>query len=220
VPAFGQDAGDAGGWAAGFTADQFSQRIRAIGRLLFQHTGNHLANRCLCRRTAERHVAAKKLPDINVGQDDEDIEKLFARGALRALELRREHSLHALAVIVSALFEGRLQPGVAALVIEPLHDEIANAFVNVEERSDRRLDVAGRRGFQKHAAGRHVGKRGVDQFVLARIGAQDGAHGDAGARGDLFQREVLDRALAIKRDGRKPNAGLGRVGLWPRMPLA
>src|SRR3984957_19579878 len=120
--------------------DQFSQRIRAIGRLLFKYTGNHLANRCLCRRTIERHVAAKKLPDINVGQDDEDIEKLFARGALRALELRREHSLHAIAVIVSALFEGRLQPGVAALVIEPLHDEIANAFVNVEERSDRRLD--------------------------------------------------------------------------------
>src|SRR4029077_967789 len=107
--------------------DQFSQRIRAISRLLFEHTGNHLANRRFGGRAAERHVAAKKLPDVNVGQDDEDSEKLFARGAVQTLELRRKDRLHAIAMIVSTMIKGRFQPGVAALVIEPLHDEIADA---------------------------------------------------------------------------------------------
>ena len=70
-------------------------------------------------------------------------------------------------MIVSTMIKGRFQPGVAALVIERTsHDEIADAFVNVEKRGNRRFDVAGRRGFQKHAAGRHVRKGCVDQPSL------------------------------------------------------
>ena len=43
------------------------------------------------------------------------------------------------------------------------------------------LTSPGGAGLQKHAAGRHFLKRGVDQFVLAAEGAQHGLHRDSGA---------------------------------------
>src|SRR5579863_3941252 len=76
--------------------DQFSQRIRfAICALPLDDTIDHLQNDRFRGRARETHVAANKLPDINVGQHCEGGEQARARRSRKQGEVRRKSCFHA-----------------------------------------------------------------------------------------------------------------------------
>src|SRR5579883_683350 len=190
--------------------DQFNHRIFAICRLLQRYPINHLANDRLGGAATELAVTTQQLPHIDIGEDGQHFRQFGAGVAGNPRELRGKRRADAVSVALAAPFEALLQGGPPMLVGKALEDQIPHAFIDVEDRRDRRRHIAWRRRLDWHAVLDHLLERRIDQLLLAAEDAEHRLHRGLGTPRHLLQREILDRPLAVELGGAGANARAGR----------
>src|ERR1700674_5382231 len=88
--------------------DQFNHSILAMSFLRACYAIDHLTNDRLGGSSAQLSVAPQDLPDIDIGEDSQDFEKLGPRAAADAFKLRRERGPYPVTVVFSSFIQARL----------------------------------------------------------------------------------------------------------------
>ena len=156
---------------------------------------------------SEATVATEQLPGVDVGRHDEQVGELLGvvgRGDVRREDLLHPRPVHRLAVLGDAghqLLVGLLGEHQQRLVSAPL--------VVVDDDVDRRGDVPDRgTSLVGHGLLRVLERRLIQAGPAPEV-SQDGLDADPGASGDVVERDVGHRALAVEGDARVDDPGAG-----------
>lgn len=135
-------------------------------------------------------VAAQQLPGVDIGGDYEQVGQRFLVGRGAAVQLRREHGAHPLAVHAPAPFGDLAGALVPELLGEEPQDYVAAQLVVAEDHVNRGGHIAGRGG--PLGGDRLAGEvpYGVEQRLARAEVPQDRLDADAGPFGDVGEHDL------------------------------